>query len=157
METEHYIVIIHEETFGVTQPALQALRNELAWRINNKVEVLSVGSVGNDHCEGYGLFIVDLTTHQVAVVGDGFRADGGGEGGKGHRAACALLDIYGIKPEVAGESIAYFTPQDPAQRAAVIEKFHQVADRCVEWAKVLQVEEMISRRPQYPDWVYHSR
>lgn len=89
-------VKVYEETFGITQRALKALRDELAGRIDHALAVWVLPAGGSEHVECYGLCIVDHTTDEAVIIGDGFRGDGGGEGGAGHRAAQALLSIFGF-------------------------------------------------------------
>lgn len=90
------MIKVHTDTFGVTQRALKALRDELADRIDHKIEVWQLPASDGEEVECYGLVIYDFTDGEVVVIGDGFRGDGGGEGGSGHRAAQALLAIYGL-------------------------------------------------------------
>ena len=92
---------VHEDTFGITQKALQALRDELATRIDHYIEVWEIPS--GEYYSGpprdsqiYGVAILDHTVDEAVIIGDGFRGDGGGEGGAGHRAAQALLSIFGF-------------------------------------------------------------
>ena len=93
---------VHEDTFGITQKALKALRDELAARIDHYIEVWEIPSgeyytfkqAQDSQC--YGVVIIDQTVEEAVIIGDGFRGDGGGEGGAGHRAARALLSIFGF-------------------------------------------------------------
>ena len=149
-----YSLFIHSDTFGTTQKALEALRNELAQRLNHVVHVVLVPSEDR-HSEGYGIFVVDSTVKEVAVVGDGFRVDNGGEGGKGHRAATALMSIYGIVPITGDDTLNYIQPLDPAERAEIQKKFREGADNCIELASAFPAIELIKKMPMYPDWVYH--
>jgi len=91
-------VTAHTDSFGITHRALKALRDELADRIDHRIAVWELPSLVMDHVDGYGLVIVDWITSEAVVIGDGFRGDGRGEGGAGHRAALALLSMYGVKP-----------------------------------------------------------
>jgi hypothetical protein len=152
-----YRVILHRDTLGVTQPALQALRNELAHRIDHNIcviEVLAVvgtSPVGSEHnCETYGVFIIDKDASEIAVIGDGFRADNGGEGGRGHRAVQALLAIYGVTPEqaVREEEVRYADDEH---------EYKVVGDMMVEIAEEVGFYKLADRRPRYPDWIYHQR
>jgi len=97
-------IILCNETLGITQRALKVLRNTLAYRIDNKLDVWQVNSLDTI---AYGFIILDYTKQQAIIIGDGFRSDGGGEGGAGHRAAQALLAIYGITPVEAEEPLDY--------------------------------------------------
>jgi len=93
-------ISVHTDTFGITQKALKALRDELAARIDHYIEVWELPSGDNlgqgQHSQCYGVVIIDHTVKEAAIIGDGFRGDNGGEGGAGHRAAQALLSIYGF-------------------------------------------------------------
>ncbi len=144
-----YRVILHRDTLGVTQPALQALRNELAARITHDICVIEVPAA-EGHCDIYGFFIVDETTHSVIIIGDGFRGDGRGEGGTGHRAAQALLAIYGIHGEQALESEAISYVDDESA-------YSTVADKMAAIAKEMGFVKLNQQKPRYPDWVYARR
>jgi hypothetical protein len=90
---------IHTETFGATDPSLKALRDEIMLRFDHRlsiIEALVKEDDINDTCKGYGFVIFDADTEETIIIGDGFRADGGGEGGQGHRAAQALLRLMGL-------------------------------------------------------------
>lgn len=97
-----YKLTLHRETLGVTQRALKALRDELAARIDHEVLIFQVPSRDGPHVRCYGIFLVDRTTEEIVIIGDGFRGDNSGEGGKGHRAAQSLLSIYGLTPVELG-------------------------------------------------------
>lgn len=68
----------------------------LADRIDHRIEVWELPSQDIGHVDGYGLCIIDATTDEAVIIGDGFRGDNGGEGGAGHRAAQAILSIYRV-------------------------------------------------------------
>lgn len=89
-------IVVHEDTFGITQRALKSLRDELADRIDHAIVVWQLLARDMDHVNCYGFCIIDTTSDEAVIIGDGFRGDGGGEGGAGHRAAQALLSIYRI-------------------------------------------------------------
>jgi hypothetical protein len=86
-------VVFEERAFGITQRSLQMLRDTLARSIDQHVAVFEVST--NDLCCGY--LILNRDTGTVTFTGDGFRTDGGGEGGAGYRSAHALLDLFGIR------------------------------------------------------------
>lgn len=152
-----YRLILHHDTLGVTQPALQALRNELAHRIDHNICVIEVPAVverafvGSPHdCETYGVFIVDESAGEVAIIGDGMRGDGGGEGGAGHRAVQALLAIYGVSADQAlQEEAVNFVDDENAYAEAV--------KRIVLIAEGLGFSKLADKKPRYPDWVYARR
>lgn len=90
-------IVFDPNSFGITEKSLRMLRNTLAEKINREIYVVEVPT--NDLCCGY--FIFDLLTGSATFTGDGFRTDGGGEGGAGYKSAKALLNLYGIYPVVA--------------------------------------------------------
>ena len=94
----NYTLKLHKQTLGVTLRALKQLRDELAERIQHELLVIQVPSQDGSHCDIYGFFLVDRTAREIVITGDGFRGDNGGEGGAGHRAAQALLAMYGLRP-----------------------------------------------------------
>jgi hypothetical protein len=77
------------------------------------------------------------------------RGDEGGEGGAGHRAATALLSIYGINSlELMEDSVEY------TENAA---DYQAIVDKVIEMAKVERPRIPIDQRPQYVDWVFALR
>lgn len=142
-------IILHHDTLGVTQPALLALRNELAARITHHIVVFEVPTA-EAYCQTYGFFIVDLDVKEVAIIGDGFRSDEGGEGGAGHRAAQALLAIYGIKPEEAlpEEAISYTDDES---------MYREPAEKMAELALEYDFKQPYFNKPGYVDWVFSKR
>lgn len=90
MEITH--VVYDPRTFGKTQKSLKMLRNALAEKINHRIVVVKVPT--NDVCCGY--FIFDWELQDATWTGDGFRTDGGGEGGAGYRSAKVLFSLFGI-------------------------------------------------------------
>ena len=147
-ELMDWSVKLHTETLGVTQPALQALRNELAKRVNHFVAVIEIPAAGECHC--YGFAIVDQTEKEVVIIGDGFRGDGGGEGGAGHRAAQALLSIFGIMPVEA-------LPEEGICFSDDVSMYRDVVTRLVAMTEVERFVIPSEQRPKYPDWCYASR
>ncbi|MBW1930270.1 MAG: hypothetical protein JRJ13_14100 [Deltaproteobacteria bacterium] len=91
-------VSLDQEALGITERSLKILRDEIARRVDHDLMVLEIPT--SDITCSY--LIVDRTVNQAVFTGDGFRTDGGGEGGAGYRAAEAYLDIFRLKP--------YFTP-----------------------------------------------
>ena len=89
---------LDQEALGITERSLKVLRDEIARRVDHDLMVLEIPT--SDITCGY--LIVDRTAREAVFTGDGFRTDGGGEGGAGYRAAEAYLDIFRLKP--------YFTP-----------------------------------------------
>ena len=144
-----YRVILHRDTLGVTQPALQALRNELAHRFLHYICIIEVPSK-HAECECYGIFIVDKTDIEVVIIGDGFRGDGGGEGGSGHRAVQALLAIYGVSADQALQEEAVDFVDD--ERA-----YGEAVKRMMTIAEGIGFYKLAEKKPRYPDWVYARR
>lgn len=147
-----YRLTLHQETLGITQRALKALRDELAQRISHEILVFQVPSRdGWDYCEIYGFFLVDKTDKEIAIIGDGFRGDGGGEGGSGHRAAQALLTMYGLKPieMMPEEAIVY---REDAWAA-----YREIADKVLGIAEQYRFEVAQDNRAQYVDWCFARR
>lgn len=87
-------VVFEENTFGITQRSLQMLRDTLARSIDQHIAVLEVST--NDLCCGY--LILNWDTGTATFTGDGFRTDGGGEGGAGYRSAHALMALFRMRP-----------------------------------------------------------
>ncbi len=100
--------ILHKETLGVTEPALKALRDEILKRYDHKLAIAQVPAIEHGgHSEGYGFAIFDETMEHIIIIGDGFRADGGGTGGAGHRAAQSLIHLMGLKVCIVTEPIEF--------------------------------------------------
>lgn len=89
-----YRILIDENTLGYTEPSLRRLRNELARRIDHKIQVHQIQT--ESICAGF--LIVDVTVGEAVWSGDGFRTDGGGEGGAGTKTAETLFTIFDITP-----------------------------------------------------------
>lgn len=88
-------IFLYGETIGITQRSLRALRDTIGRSYDHELEVWQVDAVDGI---AYGFVIMDYTAEIATIIGDGFRSDGGGEGGAGHRAAQALLALFGLKP-----------------------------------------------------------
>ena len=86
-------VIFDENSFGITQRSLKILRDTLARGIDQHIAVIEVPT--NDICCGY--LILNKDAGIATFTGDGFRADGGGEGGAGYRSAQAILNLFNIR------------------------------------------------------------
>jgi len=94
-------VSLDEETLGITERSLKVLRDEIARRVDHDLMVLPAWLADREIPTSditCGYLIVDRTANQAVFTGDGFRTDGGGEGGAGYRAAEAYLDIFRLKP-----------------------------------------------------------
>jgi len=90
MEITH--IVFNPNTFGITQKSLKMLRNVLAEKVNRRIAVVEVAT--NDICCGY--FIFDWELQNATWTGDGFRFDGGGEGGAGYKSAKVLFQFFGV-------------------------------------------------------------
>jgi len=97
-------VFLYDETLGITQKSLRALRDTITRSYDHELEVWQVDAIDGI---AYGLIVMDYTKELATIIGDGFRSDGGGEGGAGHRAAQALLALFGLKPMQADTAMDY--------------------------------------------------
>ena len=78
---------------GIALWSLWRLRDILARWYDSKVVVIAV--ITGDYT--YGYLVIENALGDAFWTGDGFRHDGGGEGGAAAIAARALLAIYGVK------------------------------------------------------------
>ncbi len=141
-----YKIILHNETLGVTKPALQALRNEITRRVDHMINVMELPADA-DPDGSYGFLITDNTAGEAVIIGDGFRKDGGGEGGAGHRAAQALLRIFGISAiEAMPEDVVCFSEDESLYR--------DVVDKLIDLAEAEGFKRPAENRPEYVDWVF---
>lgn len=143
-------LILHDETLGVTQRALKALRDELAQRIEHELLVFQVPSPDGAHCEVYGFFLVDKTAREIVIIGDGFRGDGGGEGGAGARAALALLVIYHLVP-------IEMMPEDAILYREDASAYRQIVDKVLGLAEEYHFDVARDNTPGYVDWCFSQR
>lgn len=145
-----YRLKLLDETLGVTLRALKALRDELAERIQHELLVFQVPSQDGSHCDIYGFFVVDKTAREIVIIGDGFRGDNGGEGGNGHRAAQALLAIYGLKPIKMWSEGAIRYRKD-------ISVYDEAIAKVLEIAEEYRFEIAQQKIPGYIDWCFRQR
>ena len=96
-------ITFNPNTFGITQKSLKMLRNTLAEKIGHRIAVVEVPT--NDICCGY--FIFDWNLQNATWTGDGFRLDGGGEGGAGYRSAKILFGFFGAWPIHHSEQVNF--------------------------------------------------
>ena len=142
----NYTLRLHRETLRTAQ-SLKALRNELAKRISHELLVFKVPSIDGAHGEVYGFFLVDKTARDIVIIGDGFRGDGCGESGAGHRAALALLAIYHLVPiEVMPEEAILYRDDASA--------YQEIADKVLEMAEESHFEIAWGKIPQYCDFCF---
>lgn len=78
---------------GISQKSLRRLRDILACWYDVKIVVIAI--ITGEWT--YGYLVIENALGDAFWTGDGFRHDGGGEGGAAATAARALLAIYGIK------------------------------------------------------------
>ena len=105
-------VRLDQDSLGITERSLKVLRDEIARRVDHDLMVLEIPT--SDITCGY--LIVDRTAREAVFTGDGFRTDGGGEGGAGYRAAEAYLDLFRLKAyfaEPVDMTEAYVGNTDP--------------------------------------------
>jgi hypothetical protein len=74
----------------------------------------------------------------------------GAEGAAGHRAAQALLAIYGISADQAlqEEGVTFVDDEND---------YKEAVDRMVMIAEGLGFKKLADQKPRYPDWVFHQR
>ena len=107
-------VIYDEATFGITCKSLKMLRDALAESHSHSITIAEIPT-SDITC---GFLIVDRDAQRAIWSGDGFRTDGGGEGGEGYRSAMAILKLFGFSP-------AEVLPLDPVD----VNLFHSAAKR----------------------------
>lgn len=124
-------VIYKLDTFGITQASLKMLRDTIAEKINNKIGIVKVPT--NDLCCGYLIF--DLEKQNATWTGDGFRLDGGGEGGAGYKSAEIFFRFFRIWP-IEWEQIdfdkIYFTTDEAQRVKQFMELANEIAKRLID-------------------------
>ena len=137
-------IVFDVNSFGITQRSLKMLRDALAEKVNHRIAVVKIPT--NDICCGY--FIFDWEYQNATWTGDGFRTDGGGEGGAGYKSAKVLFDLFGVRDtcwkQVDFDEIYHF-PED------VIE--HQLKVLAQKIAESLSDEEFFKPSERKPDYV----
>lgn len=133
-------------SFGITERSLRVLRNALAEKIDHKIAVVEAPT--SDLCCGY--FIFDqYQAGRVVFTGDGFRTDGGGEGGAGYKSARALFAVFNIRV-IPGEAIENF---DEIYAMIVSEKIEArlvaIAQKYADLLYDTDFREPSKERPQY--------
>lgn len=93
------------DSFGITRTSLRNLRNWIADHRDQKMAVVQVHTEAM--CCG---FVCILKNGNAHYTGDGFRTDGGGEGGAGYRSALALLQLFGLSYEIVLDHHFDFLP-----------------------------------------------
>jgi hypothetical protein len=88
-------VLYNSNTFGITGRSLQVLRNILSDNLHDNILVVEIPT--SDILCGFLLF--NRTTGCAFWSGDGFRTDGGGEGGRGYKAANNMLETFGVSAQ----------------------------------------------------------
>lgn len=87
-----YYIEFEADTFGITNKSLRMLRNTLCKTYNEQTAIVYVATGGITG----GFLIVVPNQSRAYWTGDGFRHDNGGEGGRGYRAACKLIESFGL-------------------------------------------------------------
>jgi len=146
-EGDEWLVQFHDETLGITQAALTALRNELCERFHNEILVFQVPSRENS-CRCYGFIILDRIFKDIVIVGDGFRADGKGEGGAGHRAAQTLLTLLGVR------QVEMLYPQQAIEFSAELSAYEAYLQLLLSYASVENWQKPCEQIPHYVDFLF---
>lgn len=88
-----HTLIFNIEAFGITSKSLKMLRNILSNSLQDEILILEI-QTEEILC---GFLIFNKTNNSVSWTGDGFRTDGGGEGGRGYKAAYKLIELFGAR------------------------------------------------------------
>lgn len=115
-------VIFDPDTFGITGKSLKMLRNALVDNLHDEILVVEVPT-GSITC---GFLILNKTRLTATWSGDGFRTDGGGEGGRGYKAAVRILEFFGIYCNEPLEPFETFYFQE-ADEKRLLEGARQIA------------------------------
>jgi len=92
---ESFSFYIHQDSIGITQTSLIHLRNEIINRFHHHILVFKY-TYNYNHPAIVGFGIVDFTTHEIILCGNGFREDRRGEGGAGLIKAERILNALDI-------------------------------------------------------------
>lgn len=85
-------VNFEEKNFGITIKSLTELRNLLADKLHHRIVIFQI-KTSELTC---GFLVFDWEYQNASFTGDGFRTDGGGEGGAGFKSAGILFNLFGI-------------------------------------------------------------
>ncbi len=83
-------------SFGVTQRSLKFLRDSIVRNCDHNLMVVEIPT--DNICCGFMIFVQNEDGIEVIWTGDGFRTDGGGEGGAGYNTAETIFHLYRIRP-----------------------------------------------------------
>jgi hypothetical protein len=108
-------VTFKPETFGITQKSLMALRNFLLSVSDRRIKIVMVPT-GDITC---GFLLIDKEWECAYWSGDGFRTDGGGEGGRGYKAAERLINALGMSFDHDDE-VVFLDHQDESMIRGVL-------------------------------------
>lgn len=86
-------LIYDPSTFGITGKSLKMLRNSIALHMRDEIAVIEVPT-GDILC---GFLVLNKTQGTATWSGDGFRTDGGGEGGRGYNFAIKMFYMFGAQ------------------------------------------------------------
>lgn len=92
---ESYDVKWNEDAWGITNKSLTNFRNALVDCWNDRIALFEAGTMQEGEIVGF--VVVNKDKKQIIFTGDGFRRDGGGEGGTGYRSVKHLCDLLGIE------------------------------------------------------------
>ena len=112
-------VLLYEDSLGITQRSLKVLRDTLSRSIDHRLAVVEV-QTSDITC---GFLVLDADAQLGVFTGDGFRHDGGGEGGAGYRSALKLIDLFGLKIQLWEDfdsSILYSPTLIPEQKRKML-------------------------------------
>jgi hypothetical protein len=93
------------DSFGITLTSLRNLRDWIADHRDQEMAIVQVHT--EEMCCGYVCILKDGSAF---FTGDGFRTDGGGEGGAGYRTAEALFLLWGLQYDVVFDYNFDFLP-----------------------------------------------
>ncbi len=132
-----------KESFGIAKTSLKVLRNAIAENCGGEIAVVQVPT--NDICCGY--FIYVPIYDKVIFAGDGFRLDGGGEGGAGQNTAECLFKIFGIEPiEIENKDLSgIYSDDDTAIKAFLL----KIAKEIAEYLDSRDFSVPLKQTPQY--------
>jgi len=120
------------DSFGISRISLRNLRD---WIADHRDQKMCILQIHTDHlCCGFACI---LKNGSAFYTGDGFRTDGGGEGGAAYRSALALMKLFGINFDVVFDHHFDFLPSVFTTH----EHYHSVVK-----------QKLLSQLNEYIDW-----